>query len=101
MSEAVLKKRALHTVLAFAHPLTGLADQVRQTRQTVNEYELELSMPDRPNQAIDVFASLLIGGGRSRHAHAAAAQHGQYDRAAALAPGRRALRLRHGGGARP
>ena len=59
MSEAVLKKRALHTVLAFAHPLTGLADQVRQTRQTVNEYELELSMPDRPNQAIDVFASLL------------------------------------------
>ena len=59
MSEAVLKKRALHTVLAFAHPLTGLADQVRQTRQTVNEYELELSMPDRPNQVIDVFASLL------------------------------------------
>ena len=42
MSEAVLKKRALHSVLAFANPLTGLADQVRQTRQTVNEYELEL-----------------------------------------------------------
>ena len=58
-SEAVLKKRALHSVLAFAHPLTGLADQVRQTRQTVNEYELELSMPDRPSQVIDVFASLL------------------------------------------
>jgi two-component system, NtrC family, nitrogen regulation sensor histidine kinase GlnL len=59
MSESVLKKRALHTVLAFAHPLTGLADQVRDTRQTVNEYELELSMPDRPNRVIDVFASLL------------------------------------------
>ena len=58
-SELVLKKRALHSVLAFAHPLTGLADQVRQTRQTVNEYELELSMPDRPSQVIDVFASLL------------------------------------------
>jgi len=58
-SESVLKKRALHSVLAFAHPLTGLADQVRQTRQTVNEYELELSMPDRPSQVIDVFASLL------------------------------------------
>jgi two-component system nitrogen regulation sensor histidine kinase GlnL len=58
-SEPVLKKRALHSVLAFAHPLTGLADQVRQTRQTVNEYELELSMPDRPSQVIDVFASLL------------------------------------------
>jgi two-component system, NtrC family, nitrogen regulation sensor histidine kinase GlnL len=59
MSESVLKKRALHTVLAFANPLTGLADQVRETRQTVNEYELELSMPDRPNRVIDVFASLL------------------------------------------
>ncbi len=59
MSLAVLKKRALQSVLAFAHPLTGLADQVRQTRQTVNEYELELSMPDRQNQVIDVFASLL------------------------------------------
>ena len=58
-SELVLKKRALHSVLAFAHPLTGLADQVRQTRQTVNEYELELSMPDRPSQVVDVFASLL------------------------------------------
>ena len=32
---------------------------MRQTRQTVNEYELELSMPDRPSQVIDVFASLL------------------------------------------
>ncbi len=59
LSESVLKKRALHSVLAFAHPLTGLADQVRQTRQKVNEYDLELSMPDRPNQVIDVFASLL------------------------------------------
>ena len=46
VSELMLKKRALHSVLAFAHPLTGLADQVRQTRQTMNEYELELSMPD-------------------------------------------------------
>ncbi|MGO9484727.1 MAG: two-component system sensor histidine kinase NtrB [Rhodomicrobium sp.] len=59
MSEAVLKKRALHSVLAFAHPLTALAGQVRQTRQTVNEYELELSMPDRQNEVIDVFASLF------------------------------------------
>ncbi len=59
MSEAVLKKKALHTVLAFAHPLTGLADQVRETRQAVNEYELELSMPGGAHQVIDVFASLL------------------------------------------
>lgn len=59
LSESVLKKRALHAVLAFAHPLTGLADQVRQTRHTVNEYDLELNMPDRAPQIIDVFASLL------------------------------------------
>jgi two-component system nitrogen regulation sensor histidine kinase GlnL len=59
LSEAVLKKRALHSVLAFAHPLVGLADQVRLTRHTVNEYDLELNMPDRPSQVIDVFASLL------------------------------------------
>jgi two-component system nitrogen regulation sensor histidine kinase GlnL len=56
-SEAVLKKRALGGVLAFAHPLTGLAAQVRQTRGAVNEYELDLAMPDQPNRAVDVFAS--------------------------------------------
>ncbi len=59
IGETVLKKLALPSVLAFAHPLTGLADQVRRTRHTVNEYDLELSMPDRPSQVIDVFASLL------------------------------------------
>ncbi len=59
ISEAVLKKKALPSMLAFAHPLTGLADQVRQSRGAVNEYELDLSMPHRPNQTIDVFASLI------------------------------------------
>jgi two-component system nitrogen regulation sensor histidine kinase GlnL len=58
-SEAMLKKRALNGVLAFAHPLTGLADQVRQTRSAVNEYELDLAMPDHPTRAVDVFASLV------------------------------------------
>ncbi|MBI4723520.1 MAG: PAS domain-containing protein [Rhodomicrobium sp.] len=59
IGEAVLKKRALHEVLAFAHPLTALAGQVLQTRGTINEYELDLSMPDHPNRAVDVFASLV------------------------------------------
>jgi two-component system nitrogen regulation sensor histidine kinase GlnL len=59
MSEPVLKKRALRALLSFAHPLTGLADQVRQTRGAVNEYELDLSMADRPNRTVDVFASLV------------------------------------------
>ncbi len=55
---ALLKKRPLHSLLAFSHPLIGLADQVRQTRCAVNEYELDLSMPEQPNRAVDVFASL-------------------------------------------
>lgn len=58
-SEAMLKKRALPAVLPFAHPLTGLADQVRTTRGTVNEYELDLSLPDQPSRTVDVFASLI------------------------------------------
>jgi two-component system nitrogen regulation sensor histidine kinase GlnL len=58
-SEAVLKKRSLHALLSFANPLTALADQVRQTRGAVNEYELDLNMPDHPHRTIDVFASLI------------------------------------------
>lgn len=56
-SEAVLKKRGLSTLLAFANPLEALAEQVRKTRGTVNEYELDLSMPDQPSRTVDVFAS--------------------------------------------
>jgi two-component system nitrogen regulation sensor histidine kinase GlnL len=58
-SEAVLRKRSLPALLSFANPLTALADQVRQTRGAVNEYELDLSMPDQPHRAVDVFASLI------------------------------------------
>jgi two-component system, NtrC family, nitrogen regulation sensor histidine kinase GlnL len=64
-SEPVLKKRALDGVLSFAHPLIGLAEQVRQTRGAVNEYEIGLAMPDQPNRAIDVFASLVWEDGDS------------------------------------
>lgn len=59
ISEAVLKKRALSTVLAFASPLLSLVDQVRQTGGAVNEYEIDLNMLDQPQRAVDVFASPL------------------------------------------
>ncbi|WP_245258042.1 two-component system sensor histidine kinase NtrB [Rhodomicrobium vannielii] len=59
LGEALLKKRALPALVAFANPLTALADQVRHTRGAVNEYELDLAMPDRPARSVDVFASIL------------------------------------------
>jgi len=59
VSEALLKKRALHSVLAFANPLAALANQVRLKRGTVNEYEVDLGSPDQPHRAVDIFASLL------------------------------------------
>ena len=59
VSEAVLKKRALPAIFAFAHPLIALVQQVRQTHGSVNEYDLDLGMPDQPNRIVDVFASPL------------------------------------------
>ncbi len=59
MSEALLKKRALHSVMAVANPLATLANQVRLTRGAVNEYELDMSFPDNPRRSVDVFASPL------------------------------------------
>jgi two-component system nitrogen regulation sensor histidine kinase GlnL len=59
VSEALLKKRALHTVLAYANPLAALANQVRVTRGAVNEYEIDLGSPEEPYRAVDIFASLL------------------------------------------
>jgi two-component system nitrogen regulation sensor histidine kinase GlnL len=53
------KKRALSSLLPFVNPLPALADQVRLTRGAVNEYELELSMPDQQSRAVDIFASLI------------------------------------------
>jgi two-component system, NtrC family, nitrogen regulation sensor histidine kinase GlnL len=60
VSASLLKKRALSGVLSFAHPLTGLVEQVRQSRGAVSEYEIEMSLPDQPNRAVDVFASLVF-----------------------------------------
>ena len=59
ISEALLKKRALHSLLAFTNPLAALANQVRLTRGAVNEYEVDLGSPDQPHRSVDIFASLL------------------------------------------
>jgi two-component system nitrogen regulation sensor histidine kinase GlnL len=58
-SEALLKKRALNSVLAYSNPLAALANQVRATRGAVNEYEVDLGSPETPHRAVDIFASLL------------------------------------------
>ncbi len=59
ISETLLKKRALNSVLAYANPLAALANQVRMTRGAVNEYEVDLGCPETPHRAVDVFASLI------------------------------------------
>ena len=59
ISEALLKKRALHSLLSFANPLAALANQVRVTRGAVNEYEVDLGAPNQSHRAVDIFASLL------------------------------------------
>jgi two-component system, NtrC family, nitrogen regulation sensor histidine kinase GlnL len=59
ISEALLKKRALNTVLAYSNPLAALANQVRVTRGAVNEYEVDLGSPETPHRSVDIFASLL------------------------------------------
>jgi two-component system nitrogen regulation sensor histidine kinase GlnL len=58
-SEAMLKKRALDSLVAFSNPLSVLADHVRRARGAVNEYELDLALPDQSHRAVDAFASLI------------------------------------------
>ncbi len=57
--EAMLKKRPLSTLFAFATPLASLIAQVQQTGGAVNEYEVDINTPDHPKCALDVFASPL------------------------------------------
>ena len=59
VSEALLKKRALNSVLPYSNPLAALANQVRVTRGALNEYEVDLGSPEIPYRAVDIFASLL------------------------------------------
>ena len=59
-SETVLKRRQAQSLVAFASPLLALVEQVRNTGATVNEYALDLGMPEAASQRpVDVFASAL------------------------------------------
>jgi two-component system nitrogen regulation sensor histidine kinase GlnL len=60
MSETVLKRRKAESLVAFASPLLALIGQVRQTSTTVNEYALDLGLPETGGQrSVDVFAAPL------------------------------------------
>ncbi len=55
-SQARLKRMRLTEVVAFGCPLVALAEQVRRTGVTVNEYGVELSTPKLPHpRLVDIF----------------------------------------------
>ncbi|MFP3921894.1 MAG: two-component system sensor histidine kinase NtrB [Dichotomicrobium sp.] len=61
ISENVLRRRAADDLVAFSCPLLALIRQVRQTSATVNEYGVDLTMPDgEKDRVVDVFAAPLI-----------------------------------------
>ncbi len=58
MGLRVLQRRKLDALVTFASPLLALLQQVRQTRSTINEYAVDLGMPNGSNfQPVDVFAT--------------------------------------------
>ncbi len=60
-SETVLQRRCAEDLVAFSCPLLALIRQVRQTRATVNEYGIDLTMPEGgKDRVVDVFASPLV-----------------------------------------
>ncbi len=60
LGETMLKRRKLNSLIAFASPLLALISQVRQTNTTVNEYALDLGLPEAASQRpVDVFAAPL------------------------------------------
>ncbi len=60
-SMRVLLRRRLQDLVPFASPLLALITQVRRAKATVNEYSIDVSMPDAPAQRIvDVFASPML-----------------------------------------
>lgn len=59
-SEILLRRRQFEDLVAFASPLLALVSQVRHSGAAVNEYAVDLSMPDNAcRHTVDVFASLL------------------------------------------
>lgn len=57
----LLLRRTAEELAAFSSPLLALIRQVRQTNSTVNEYGVDLMMPDGgKDRVVDVFAAPLI-----------------------------------------
>ncbi len=60
ISETLLRRRKLGSLVTFASPLLALVKQVRQTNATINEYAIDLGLPDTNTQkSVDVFAAPL------------------------------------------
>jgi two-component system, NtrC family, nitrogen regulation sensor histidine kinase GlnL len=60
VSENVLRRRRAENLVAFSSPLLALIGQVRHAYTTVNEYAVDLGLPDNSGQrTVDVFASPL------------------------------------------
>lgn len=58
MSLPMLKRRKLDALVTFASPLLALIRQVRQTRVTINEYAVDLGVPNSEHhEPVDVFAA--------------------------------------------
>lgn len=60
LSARLLTRRKLQELVPFASPLLALVSQVRRSIATVNEYAIDLGMPDSsPQRVVDVFAAPL------------------------------------------
>lgn len=60
VSEPVLRRRRIDDLVAFASPLLALIAQVRMSRATVNEYAVDLGLPEPSGpRSVDVYASPL------------------------------------------
>ncbi len=58
MSLPMLRRRKLDALVTFASPLLALIQQVRQSRVTINEYAVDLGIPNSAHhEPVDVFAS--------------------------------------------
>jgi two-component system nitrogen regulation sensor histidine kinase GlnL len=60
LSQGVLKRQTLPDIIAPTSPLGALADQVRRTGVTVNEYAIEVGLPrSNAQKLVDVFAGAM------------------------------------------
>jgi two-component system nitrogen regulation sensor histidine kinase GlnL len=60
VSETVMRRRKIDDLVAFASPLLSLIAQVRHNNATLNEYSVDLGMPEPVSQRpVDVYAAPL------------------------------------------